>query len=115
MSGENPLPDICSLWDIRRVYCGCGELFVLLSCWKILMFVFDSFFFLSHSFVFLFACWRCREIKDGRKKTIIPLESSFLGREEGLDYFVVLEYFPKPVEIVAPLQTRRLKDIIESV
>ena len=47
-------------------------------CWVILRFVFDSFFFLPHSFItFLFVRRICKGIKDGRKKARIPLDSNF--------------------------------------
>ena len=47
-------------------------------CWEILRFVSYSFFLLPHSLVILFVFQSCKGIKDGRKKTRIPLNSIFI-------------------------------------
>ena len=74
---------------VHRTYGFCERfIVVVVNCWyswEILRFVSDSFFFLSNSLViFWFVCRRCKGIKDGRKKTRIPLDSNLI--------FVVYDY-----------------------
>ena len=71
-------------------------LFVTYRCGELLLFLGDSDFFLLHSLVISYVCWSCKGIKFRRKKTRIPLNSHFFGGV--YDYLV--EYVPKPVEIV---------------
>ena len=71
-------------------------------CWVILRFGIWLIFLLSlFSYLFL-SVKAVKGIKDGRKKTGIPLDS------------VVFEYFPESVEITLLLETKHLKNILES-